>query len=46
VVAQLVRAGSKLDPAWFAEDGDRKRAADNIRSDPRMLAALRGEPAP
>jgi ankyrin repeat protein len=46
VVALLARAGAKLDPAWFVEDSDRKRAADNIRSDPRMLEALATQPEP
>jgi len=43
VVALLVRAGAKLDPHWYQDDEDRRRAAEKIRSDPRMLAALRGE---
>ncbi len=43
VVALLVRAGAKLDPEWYQDDEDRRHAADRIRSDPRMLAALRGE---
>lgn len=43
VVARLVRAGAKLDPQWYEDDEDRRRAAKKMRSDPRMLAALRGE---
>ncbi|HXB69366.1 MAG TPA: ankyrin repeat domain-containing protein [Candidatus Acidoferrales bacterium] len=43
VVALLVRAGAKLDPEWYQDNEDRRRAAERIRSDPRMLAALRGE---
>lgn len=43
VVALLVRAGGKLDPQWYEDDDDRRRAAGRMRSDPRMLAALRGE---
>lgn len=42
-VALLVRAGAKLDSAWFEDDEDRRRAAAKMRSDGRMLAALRGE---
>ena len=44
VVARLVRAGAKLDPRWYEENEERRRAAEKMRSDPRMLAALRGEP--
>jgi ankyrin repeat protein len=40
VVAQLVRAGARLDPTWYEEDEDRRRAAARMRADPRMLAAL------
>jgi ankyrin repeat protein len=43
VVALLVRAGAKLDPEWFEDDEDRRRAAEKARSDPRMAAALRGK---
>ena len=43
VVALLVRAGAKLDPQWYEDDEDRRRAAKKMRSDTRMLAALRGE---
>jgi ankyrin repeat protein len=43
-VALLVRAGAKLDPAWFeVGDEERQRAVHKLRSDPRMMAALRGE---
>jgi ankyrin repeat protein len=40
VVALLVRAGARLDPKWYEDDEDRRRAAEKVRSDPRMLAAL------
>ena len=43
VVALLVRSGARLDPQWYEDDEDRRRAATKMRSDPRMLAALRGE---
>jgi Ankyrin repeats (3 copies) len=43
VVALLAQAGAKLDPEWDEDDVDRLRAAERMRSDPRMLAALRGE---
>jgi ankyrin repeat protein len=43
VVALLAQAGAKLDPEWYEDDVDRQRAAEKMRSDPRMLAALRGE---
>jgi ankyrin repeat protein len=43
VVALLARAGATLDQEWYEEDEDRRRAAEKMRSDPRMLAALRGE---
>jgi hypothetical protein len=43
VVARLVRAGAKLDPQWHEDDEDRRRAAENMRTGPRMQAALRGE---
>src|SRR5688572_8675295 len=43
VAALLVQAGAKLDEQWYEENEDRKRAARKMRSDPRMLAALRGE---
>jgi hypothetical protein len=43
VVALLAKAGAKLDPEWYEDDVDRRRAAERMRSDPRMLAALRGE---
>jgi ankyrin repeat protein len=45
-VAILVRAGSKVDAQWFDGDADRERAAGKMRSDPRMVAALRGETPP
>jgi ankyrin repeat protein len=41
VAALLVRAGSKLDSAWFeVDDAERRRAIQKLRSDPRMQAAL------
>jgi hypothetical protein len=43
VVALLARAGAKLDPQWYEDDEDRHRAAEKMRSDPRMVAALGGE---
>jgi ankyrin repeat protein len=45
-VALLVRAGSKVDERWFEGDFERERAAEKLRSDPRMMAALRGATAP
>jgi ankyrin repeat protein len=42
VVAQLVRAGATVDPAWFSEDGaERTRAARRMKADARMMSALR-----
>lgn len=43
VVAVLTRSGAKLDPQRYEDDPDRRRPAERMRSDPRMLAALRGE---
>jgi hypothetical protein len=40
-VALLVRAGAKLDPAWYADDEDRRRAREKALSDSHMAAALR-----
>lgn len=45
-VALLVRAGFKVDPQWFDGDAERERAAGGMRSDPQMIAALRGEIPP
>jgi len=42
-VALLARAGAIPNPQWYEDDDDRRRAARRMRSDPRMLAALRGE---
>jgi ankyrin repeat protein len=42
-VGLLVRAGAKLDPAWYEDDEDRRRAREKAQSDSRMAAALRGE---
>jgi ankyrin repeat protein len=46
VVARLARAGAKLDPEWYEDDEDRKRAAKKMQSNPRMRAALRGQMPP
>jgi ankyrin repeat protein len=43
VVALLARAGATLEMKWFEENESRQLAAERMRSDPRMLAALRGE---
>jgi len=44
VVALLSKAGAKLDQEWYEDDEVHRRAVeDRLRSDPRMLAALRGE---
>jgi len=43
VVTLLARAGAELDPQWYEDDEDRRRAVERLRSDPRMQAALRGE---
>jgi len=43
VVALLARAGARLEPEWYEGDEDRERTIRKLRSDPRMLAALRGE---
>ena len=37
------RAGAELDLQWYEDDEDRRRALAKVRSDPRMMAALRGE---
>ncbi len=42
-VARLVRAGATVDPKWIAADVDRNEFAKRVQSDPRMMAALRGE---
>jgi len=46
VVALLVRAGAKIDSQWHEDDVDRQRAARELQSDPRMVAALRGQMPP
>jgi ankyrin repeat protein len=46
VVSLLVQAGATVDPQWYEDDEDRRRAATKVRTDPRMLAALRGETPP
>jgi len=43
VVALLARAGAKSDSRWYEDDVERGRAIKKLHSDPRMLAALRGE---
>jgi ankyrin repeat protein len=44
MVASLVRAGAKLNPAWFeGEDENRRRTIQKLRANLRMQAALRGE---
>ena len=44
VVALLAQAGAKLDPEWYEDNEVHERAVEEkMRSDPRMLAALRGE---
>lgn len=43
VVAQLIRAGAKLDEDWFKGDPERIRAAKKLRSSKRMQAALRAK---
>jgi len=43
VVALLAQAGAKLEPKWDEDDVDQRRAAERMRSDPRMLAALLGK---
>jgi len=44
VVALLVRAGATLDSQWLEGDAeDRRPAFRKLQTDPRMLAALRGE---
>jgi hypothetical protein len=35
--------GAELDLQWSSDDEDRRRALAKARSDPRMMAALRGE---
>ncbi|MFN7996135.1 MAG: ankyrin repeat domain-containing protein [Bryobacteraceae bacterium] len=42
-VSILIRAGSWVDPRWLEQNGDPDSAAEEIRADPRMCAALRGE---
>lgn len=44
VIALLVRAGTKVDAEWL-EDKDRSQI-EQLRADPRMVAALRGEKQP
>jgi ankyrin repeat protein len=45
-VALLVRAGATIDEAWFDANIERERTAVKMRSDTRMLAALRGATPP
>jgi ankyrin repeat protein len=46
LVALLVQAGAKIDPQWYEGDVRRQRAAAKMQSDPRMVAALRGQMPP
>src|SRR5262249_3966885 len=46
VVALLARAGATVDPQWYEDDYERQRASEKMQSDPRMLAALRGQVPP
>jgi hypothetical protein len=41
-VAMLARAGGTMDPAWAADDRERRHAFAKAASDPRMQDALRG----
>ncbi|MGH9521025.1 MAG: ankyrin repeat domain-containing protein [Terriglobales bacterium] len=43
VAAQLVRAGAAVKDKWLNEEGEYAEMARRIKSDARMLAALRGE---
>lgn len=43
VVALLIQAGAKLDLQAESDDEDWRRIVAKVRSDPRMMAALRGE---
>lgn len=43
VVTLLSRAGARVDPQWYEDVENRRPAAERLRSDSRMLAALRGE---
>lgn len=43
VVAQLVRAGAVVKDKWLDEAGEFANMAKKIRSNPQMMAALRGE---
>lgn len=42
-LAVQAEAAAKPDPDWYESNGDPGGAAERIRSDPRMQAALRGE---
>jgi ankyrin repeat protein len=46
VVALLIQAGAKLDLQEGSHDEDGRRILGEARSDPRMMAALRGERRP
>ena len=46
VVTLLIGAGAELDLQWYSDDEDRRRVLAKARSDPRMMAALRGERHP
>jgi hypothetical protein len=43
VVARLSRAGARLEANWYEAVENRRPAAERLRSDVRMQAALRGE---
>jgi hypothetical protein len=45
IVALLTAAGSRVDPAWF-NASRRSPLVEKMHSDPRMIAALRGEMLP
>jgi hypothetical protein len=43
VVTLLVQAGAGVDPQWYQDDEERRRALKKACSDRRMVAALRGK---
>jgi hypothetical protein len=44
VVARLVRAGAAINPVWLDETAEQTLFSRTLRSEPRMVAALRGLP--
>ena len=40
VVERLVRAGARVNPAWFDQDTDQTEFGRKIRADAKMFAAL------